>query len=408
LGFEMFIAGRYLRSRRRENFISLISLISITGVALGVIALDCSLSMMNGFETEIRQRIVETTAHISVYTYAGEGFSDWRSLADKVQEVPEVIGVAPGIYAKSVIGSSQANEGVYVKGIIPEEEVKVSRLPQNIVAGRLSFEDPNDSLPGIVIGRELASTLGVKIKDEVIIASLKQKKLSITIQPKYKRFRVTGIFETGFNEYDATLVYIAMPIAQDLFKLDGLITDLQVKVTDVYRSREVAKRIEEHIGQPYYAVDWSERHKNLFSWMTLEKYGMTLILGLIVVVAAFGIVSTLVMLVLQKRQEIAILKSMGATQQQVMRIFVIQGTLLGIVGTVAGTCIGFLACWLQKEFHLVSIPSEIYFINTLPIDMRFHEFVLIAVSSVLISFLATLYPSRRASRLFPSDILRHG
>jgi len=408
LGFEMFIAGRYLRSRRRENFISLISLISITGVALGVIALDCSLSMMNGFETEIRQRIVETTAHISVYTYAGEGFADWRSLAEKVQEVPEVIGVAPGIYAKSVIGSSQANEGVYVKGIIPEEEVKVSRLPQNIVAGRLSLEDPNDSLPGIVIGRELASTLGVKIKDEVVLASLKQKKLSITIQPKYKRFRITGIFETGFNEYDATLVYIALPVAQDLFKLEGLVTDLQVKVTDVYRSREIAKRIEEHVGQPYYAVDWSERHKNLFSWMTLEKYGMALILGLIVVVAAFGIVSTLVMLVLQKRQEIAILKSMGATQQQVMRIFVIQGTLLGIVGTVAGTCIGFLACWLQKEFHLVSIPSEIYFINTLPIDMRFHEFVLIAISSILISFLATLYPSRRASRLFPSDILRHG
>jgi len=408
LGFEMFIAGRYLRSRRRENFISLISLISITGVALGVIALDCSLSMMNGFETEIRQRIVETTAHISVYTYAGEGLVDWRSLAEKVQEVPEVIGVAPGIYAKSVIGSSQANEGVYVKGIIPEEEVKVSRLPQNIVAGQLDLEDPNDSLPGIVIGRELASTLGVKIKDEVVLASLKQKKLSISIQPKYKRFRVTGIFETGFNEYDATLVYIAMPVAQDLFKLEGLVTDLQVKVTDVYRSREIAKRVEEHVGQPYYAVDWSERHKNLFSWMTLEKYGMALILGLIVVVAAFGIVSTLVMLVLQKRQEIAILKSMGATPQQVMRIFVIQGTLLGIVGTVAGTCIGFLACWLQKEFHLVSIPSEIYFINTLPIDMRFHEFALIAVSSVLISFLATLYPSRRASRLFPSDILRHG
>jgi lipoprotein-releasing system permease protein len=408
LGFEMFIAGRYLRSRRRENFISLISLISITGVALGVIALDCSLSMMNGFETEIRQRIVETTAHISVYTYAGEGFVDWRSLAKKVQEVPEVIGVAPGIYAKSVIGSSQANEGVYVKGIIPEEEVKVSRLPENIVAGQLNLEDPNDTLPGIVIGRELASTLGVKIKDEVVLASLKQKKLSITIQPKYKRFRVTGIFETGFNEYDATLVYIAMPVAQDLFKLDSLVTDLQVKVTDVYRSREIAEMVEEHVGQPYYAVDWSERHKNLFSWMTLEKYGMALILGLIVLVAAFGIVSTLVMLVLQKRQEIAILKSMGATQQQVMRIFVIQGTLLGIVGTVTGTCIGFLACWLQKEFHLVSIPSEIYFINTLPIDMRFHEFVLIAVSSVLISFLATLYPSRRASRLFPSDILRHG
>jgi lipoprotein-releasing system permease protein len=404
----MFIARRYLKSRRRENFISLISLISIAGVALGVIALDCALSMMNGFETEVRQRIVNTTAHISVYSYAGEGFANWESVVKRVQEVPGVVAAAPGIYSKSVIGSNQANEGVYVKGIIPEEEVKVSQLQKNIVAGNMELDNPMDSLPGMIIGRQLASTLGVKIGDEVLLASLKQKKLSISIQPKYKRFRVTGIFETGFNEYDATLTYISMSTAQDLFKLDSLVTDVQVKVTDFYRARQLAEKISDHLGDPYYAVDWSERHKNLFSWMTLEKYGMALILGLIVLVAAFGIVSTLVMLVLQKRQEIAILKSMGATRQQVMKIFVIQGTLLGAVGTLTGTALGFLICWLQKEFHLISIPGDIYFINTLPIDMRWHEFVLIAVASITISFLATLYPSRRASRLFPSDILRHG
>lgn len=408
MGFEMFIARRYLNSRRRENFISLISLISIAGVALGVIALDCALSMMNGFETEVRQRIIDTTAHITVYSYAGEGFADWESIAKRAQEVPGVVAAAPGIYSKSVIGSSQANEGVYVKGIIPEEEVKVSRLQSNIIAGSLELDNPVDSLPGMIVGRQLASTLGVKIGDEVLLASLKQKKLSLSIQPKYKRFRITGIFETGFNEYDATLAYISMPVAQDLFKLEGLVTDVQVGVTDFYHAREIADKISDHLGDPYYTVDWSERHKSLFSWMTLEKYGMALIMGLIVLVAAFGIVSTLVMLVLQKRQEIAILKSMGATPSQIMKIFVIQGTLLGMVGTLTGTCVGLLVCWLQKEFHLISIPGEIYFINTLPIDMRWHEFVLIAIASIVISFLATLYPSRRASRLFPSDILRHG
>lgn len=408
MGFEMFIARRYLRSRRRENFISLISLISIAGVAVGVIALDCALSIMNGFETEVRQRIIDTTAHITVHSYVGEGFSDWESLGRRVQELPGVVATAPGIYSKSVIGSNDANEGVYVKGIVPEEEVKVSRLQQNIVAGSMELDNPMDSLPGIIIGRQLASTLGVKIGDEVLLASLKQKKLTITIQPKYKRFRVQGMFETGFNEYDATLIYISLPVAQELFKLEGVVTDLQVRVGDFYRAHQLAKKISDHLGDPYYAVDWSERHKNLFSWMTLEKYGMALILGLIVLVAAFGIVSTLVMLVLQKRPEIAILKSMGATRQQVMKIFVIQGTLLGTVGTLLGTCLGLFLCWLQSEFRLVSIPGDIYFINTLPVDMRWHEFVIIAVASITISFLATLYPSRRASRLFPSDILRHG
>ncbi len=210
------------------------------------------------------------------------------------------------------------------------------------------------------------------------------------------------------NEYDANLVYISMPMAQDLFNLNGLVTGLEVKVNDFYRSREIARQIEEHVGQPYYAVDWSERHKNLFGWMTLEKYGMSIVVGLIIAVAAFNIVSTLIMLVLEKRKDIAILKSMGSTRNQVMKIFVYQGTLLGVVGTLVGTALGFIVCWIQETFHLVSIPGEIYFINTLPIDTRLHEFVLVAVVSMLISFLATLYPSRRASYLFPADILRHG
>lgn len=408
MGFEFFIAKRYLKSRRRENFISFISLISIVGVAIGVGALDFVLSMMNGFETEIRQRIIDTTAHVTVYNYSADGFPDWKQLAERVQEVDDVVATAPNIFYKSVIGSGQANDGIFVKGIIPEEEVKVSRLAENLLAGELKLDTGSDSLPGILIGRELASTLGVKLHDEVVLASLKSKKLTLTLQPKYKKFTVTGIFETGMNEYDANLVYIAMPVAQELFKLEGLVTGLQVKVSDFYQSRAVARKVEEHLGEPFYAVDWSERHKNLFGWMTLEKYGMSIVVGLIIAVAAFNIVSTLIMLVLEKRKDIAILKSMGSTRKQVMKIFVLQGTLLGLVGTISGTVIGFLLCWLQQEFHLVSIPGEIYFITSLPIDIRPFEFVAVATVSVIISFLATLYPSRRAAQLFPSDILRQG
>lgn len=408
MGFELFIARRYLKSRRRENFISFISLISIIGVAIGVATLNVVMAMMNGFETEIRQRIIDTTAHITVYSYAGDGFSEWQELAEKVKAVPDVIATAPNIFYKSVIGSGDANDGIFVKGIDPEYEFNVSRLHENILTGEVMLGMTDDSLPGIVIGRELAGVLNVRVGDEIVLASLKQKKMTLTLQPKYKRFQITGIFETGMNEYDANLAYISIPMAQDLFKLEGLVTGLQVRVRDFYESERIARQIEETVGKPYYAIDWSERHKNLFGWMTLEKYGMSLVVGLIIAVAAFSIVTTLIMLVLEKRKDIAILKSMGANGRQITRIFMIQGTLLGVVGTILGTLLGFLLCWTQQTFEIVSIPGEIYFINSLPIDMHAPEFVIVAVASMLISFLATLYPSRRAARLFPSDILRHG
>ena len=378
------------------------------GVAIGVATLNFVMAMMNGFETEIRQRIIDTTAHITVYSYAGEGFDNWKSLAEKVNAVPDVVATAPNIFYKSVIGSGDANDGVFVKGIDPNYEFEVSKLRENIVAGEINLEETADSLPGIVIGRELAGILNVKLGGEVVLASLKQKKMTLTLQPKYKKFVVTGIFETGMNEYDGNLAYISIPVAQDLFKLDNLVTGLQVRVRDFYKSQEIAREIEEIVGSPYYAVDWSERHKNLFGWMTLEKYGMSIVVGLIVAVAAFNIVTTLIMLVIEKRKDIAILKSMGANRKQVMKIFMFQGTLLGFVGTIAGTLLGFALCWAQQTFNIVSIPGEIYFINSLPIDMRLVEFAIIAGASVIISFLATLYPSRRAARLFPSDILRHG
>jgi lipoprotein-releasing system permease protein len=408
LGFELFIATRYLQSRRKEQFISFISLISILGIVIGVGALDFVLSMMNGFEREIRGRIIATTAHISVSSLLDDGFANWQELANEVESVEGVVATAPNVFYKTVIGSQEANEGIFVKGIIPREEMQVSRLADNIIAGDLYLGDPNDTLPGIVLGRDLASTMRVAINDEVVLASLRSKKLTVVLQPKYKRFQVTGIFETGMNEYDANLAYISIEAAQDLFNLENMVSGLQVKVTDIYDSRNIAERIREKLGSLFRATDWSERHKNLFGWMTLEKYGMSIVVGLIVAVAAFNIISTLIMLVLEKRRDIAILKSMGATRRQVMKIFVFKGTILGAIGSVLGTGLGYFLCWLQQTFELVAIPGEIYFINVLPIDMRFWEFSLIAAVSLLISFLATIYPSLRAARLYPVDILRLG
>ncbi|MCK4858311.1 MAG: lipoprotein-releasing ABC transporter permease subunit [candidate division Zixibacteria bacterium] len=406
--FEFFIAKRYLRSRRRENFISVISMMSAIGVAIGVAALVFVLSMMNGFESEVRGRIIATAAHVTVYSYVNDGFADWEKLAAQIEALPDVVATAPHILYKTVIGSRDGNDGVFLKGIIPEYETNVSELAESIIAGRLDVGLTPDSLPGILLGRELASTMGVIIGDEVVLASLKSKKRTLVLQPKYKKCQVTGIFETGFYEYDANLAYISLASAQRLLNLDDLVTGLQVKVTNFYRSSEIASQIEDQLGDHFFAIDWTKRHKNLFSWMTLEKYGLSLVVGLIIAVAAFNIISSLIMLVLEKRKDIAILKSMGATRGQIMRIFVLKGTILGTAGALAGTLLGYLLCWLQETYNLVSIPGEFYFISSLPIEVRWWEFGIVALATILISFLSTLYPSRRAARLFPVDILRHG
>lgn len=408
MGFETFIAKRYLRSRRRENFISFTALISIITIALGVAVLDFVMSMMNGFESEVRGRIIDTAAHINVYSLTAEGFAEWEIVQQMIESVPDVVATAPNIIAKTVISSEHTNDGIMVKGVLLSEEVKVSKLGENIVAGDLTFGDSTDSVPGILIGRQLASELGVAIGDDVVLASLKSKKRTLILQPKYRKFMVTGIFETGLNEYDASLAYISLAEAQDLFKMENLVSGIQVRVKDFYDSRNIAEKIEEKLPPNFMAVDWSQRHKSLFYWMELEKLGLALVVGLIVTIAAVNIVSILVMLVLEKRRDIAILKAMGATRRQVMRIFMYQGTLLGLTGSAIGSLLGFAACWAQETFHLVSIPGDIYFISTLPIEIRILEFFIVGAVSVGISFLATIYPSRRAAALFPVDILRLG
>ena len=406
--YEFFIAKRYLRSKRKSKYLSVITLISIGGVLIGVAALTFVLSMMNGFEREVRSRIIGTTAHVTVLSSEEEGISDYQKLVPSIKSNPQVTGVAPFIYFKAAIASKESSDGIVIRGVDPDQEKNVTEIENNLVAGSFDLKEKEDELPGIVLGGTLADNLRVKIGDEVILFSINRETVSAGfLSPKASKFKVVGIFETGMYEYDSNLAYILLASAQKILSSGDAVTGLQVKISNIYKAEKVAKELDSKLGPDYYATDWMHLHKNLFSWMALEKYAMFIVLSLIVAVAAFNIVSTLIMIVIEKRKEIGILKSMGATSASIMRIFMLEGLVSGIVGTILGSILGFILCWIQKTFKPISLPPEIYFISTLPIDMRFFDFLIVALAAVGITFLATIYPAYRASQMLPVEAIRY-
>jgi len=408
MSYEFFIAKRYLRSKRKTKFVSVITLISVGGVLIGVTALDFILSMMNGFEKEVRSRIIGTTAHVSVFSTYEEGIKDYQDLIPGIKETKHVVEVAPYIYYKAAIASKTGSDGIVVRGIDPEKERLVTDLERNLSLGSLDLEPEEEELPGILLGATLADRLGVELGDDVVLFSLKEGSLTTGwSQPKASKLKVKGIFETGMYEYDASLAYISLHTAQKLFNLGSRVTGLHLKLDNLYQAGKVAKQVEEKLGYHYYALDWMHMHKNLFSWMALEKYAMFIVLSLIVAVAAFNIISTLIMVVIEKRKDIGILKSMGCTNASIMKIFMFEGLVVGVVGIVLGTVFGYLLCWIQKSFNIISLPPEIYFISSLPVDMRPLDFILVAVAAMLLTFLATVYPARRAAQLSPVEAIRY-
>ena len=408
MSYEFFVAKRYLKSRRKTKFVSVITMISIGGVLIGVAALNFVLSMMNGFEKEVRSRIIGTTAHVSVFASYTDGIEDYEKLLPEIKETKHVVEVSPFIYYKAAIASKKGSDGIVVRGIDPEKEKLVTDIERNVKVGSLDLEKEEDEFPGILLGATLADRLGVELGDNVVLFSLKEGSLSTGWStPKASKLKVAGIFETGMYEYDASLAYISLSTAQKLFNLDHKVTGLQVKLDDLYKADKVAKELELKLGPHYYALDWMHMHKNLFSWMALEKYAMFIVLSLIVAVAAFNIISTLIMVVIEKRKEIGILKSMGATNTSIMKIFMFEGLVVGVVGTVLGSGLGYLLCWIQKTFNLISLPAEIYFISSLPVDMRISDFTIVALSAIILTFLATIYPAKRASQLTPVEAIRY-
>jgi lipoprotein-releasing system permease protein len=402
---HLFIAQRYLRSRSRSGFISLISYLSIGGVTIGTAALIIVMSVMNGFESEVRQRILGADAHVRLTTYGDRGITDWPEVAAIVRKVPHVIGVSPYIFEKGMLRVGNATEGVMLRGVDPATLSQVSDLPKHILSGSVNFA--HDGLPGIVIGRFLAERLGVAVNDTVVLFS-PAGMTSTFSAPAVRKFIVTGVFQTGLFEFDDIIAYLDVNVARELFKRSDRVDGLEIKLDNMYLAGKVKRELESRFDQPYYAQTWFELRRTLFSWMKIEKWMWTIVLSLIIMVAAFNILSTLIMVAMEKRRDIGILKAMGARDRDVARIFSTQGLIVGIVGGTLGTLIGFLVCLGQLRYHWVSLPSDIYFLEALPVKMQPLDFVAVVVIAVLLSYLGAVYPARRAARLQPVDAIREG
>lgn len=407
LPYEVFIGLRYLRARRKEGFISLITFISIAGVALGVTALIVVISVMAGFEEDLRNKIIGTSAHITVVKHGGEPIKDYRQATAETSRVKGVVAATPFVLSQVMVTSSYNVSGIVLRGIDPETESTVTDLERNIKIGSLDLLKKEQDEPGIIIGKELARNLGVLDGDMLTLISPMGSSTPAGMIPRFKNFRVAGIFDSGFFEFDNSLAYISIGQAQRFFNMGDMATGIEVKVDDVYAARSIGRDIQMALGGDYWVRDWMQMNRNLFSAIKLEKITMFVILILIVLVAAFNIVSTLIMIVMEKGREIAILKSMGATRTGIMKIFMIDGLIIGTIGTTIGVAGAAFLCWVLKTYPFISLPSDIYYLSKLPVKMIPANFVITALAAVTISFLATLYPSWKAGRLDPVEALRY-
>jgi len=410
MSYEFFIAKRYLKTRGKTGFINLITYISILGVTIGVAALIIVLSVMNGFESEVRSRIIGFDTHIRLRTYHDEGVDNYAEVVKMIRDIPYIVGLSPYILDKGMIRSGERSTGIMVRGADQETVNDVSDLGKNIIYGKLELglilrEDGRD-LPGIVLGRYLADQLLVDVGDNVVIISFSGVH-SMFQAPPVKQFTVTGFFETGFYEYDNAYAYVSIPAAQELFRMGEKVSGVEIRLSDLYKADAVVKEIDNRLGFPYYALTWFEMRKNLFSWMQLEKWAMFIILCLIILVAAFNIISTLIMVVMEKTKEIGILKSMGSTSRSITRIFLYEGIVVGVIGTLLGFGIGYTLCWAQQKYRFFSLPGDVYFINTLPIRMEVLDFVFIGLAAIVICLFSAIYPARKAATLAPVEAIRY-
>ena len=413
--FELFIGLRYLKAKRKSTFISLITLISVAGVALGVMALIIVLAVMTGFEEDLKDKILGTNAHIVVLK-GSSAMENYPSLISQLLDVDGVVAATPFIYNQVMLSSGKNVSGVVLRGIDVDSDAKVTNLHKSIEQGNIkSLEDTSRKIPGLVVGKELAKNLGLFVGDTVDVISPMGNITPLGMMPKMRRFQVTGIFNTGMFEYDSTLAYVSLAEAQDFLALGDVVTGIQLKVRDVYKTGALTKVINKELGPPYFARDWMQMNRNILFALKTEKSVMFIILTLIVLVAAFGIASTLFMVVMEKTRDIAILKSMGATSRSIMRIFVFEGVIIGVLGTAIGVLSGLLVALnlepivsvVQKVTGFELFSKDIYYLDHFPSRVITSDVVLISVTAILISFAATLYPSWAASRLSPAEALRY-
>jgi len=411
MSFEYLIGGRYLRAKQKETFVSLITMLSVAGVAVGVMALIVVIAVMAGFESDLKHRILRVESHVVLMRH-GNSLSDYHKILDQVVNTDGVEAATPFIYTQIMLRSSSRVSGAVLRGIDPESAGGVIKVLEN--SALLNIEkirqgdDTTGSVPGIILGKELARNLGVGMGNAVYLISSRGMISPMGYLPAMKRFQVAGLFESGMYEYDGSLAYIHLRDAQKILHMEDSITGIEVRVNDIYYARKIADKIVAAIGFPYWAKDWMQMNYNLFSALKLEKTVMFIILALIVLVAAFNIASTLIMMVMGKTRDIAILKAMGAMDGSIRKIFIFKGMIIGSVGTTLGVCLGFIICKLLEKYKFIELPGDVYYISTLPVRLETLDVFIIAAAAMVICFVATLYPARQASKLNPVEAIRYG
>jgi lipoprotein-releasing system permease protein len=417
--WEIMVALRYLRARRKEMFVSLIALIAGGGVAIGVMVLCIVMSVMTGFEEDLRDRILGFNPQIVLLSHGGT-VRDYPKVVDMVREAPGVTAAAPFVYGQAMVSSDNSVAGAVVRGVEPGHASDVVDVQKHLKEGStdklgqpmsvntiVDGKDETLQVPQILIGFELAKTLGVGVGDWINMMSPLGSPTAVGMVPRVKRFGVGGIFDSGMYDYDSTIVFMSMADAQRFFEIGEKATGIEVRVDDIDAARVVARDLEHRVGYPYFARDWMEVNRNLFVAFRLEKFIQFIVLMLIVLVAAFNIAATLVMVVMEKRKDIAILKSMGATNLAIAAIFVFKGAVIGILGTVAGILGGLGGAALLERYQFIELPKDVFYVSTVPVRIYPENFAMVAVAAIAICVIATIYPARQAARLAPVDVIRY-
>jgi lipoprotein-releasing system permease protein len=449
--FELFVATRYLRAKRRQAFIGVITAISVLGVAAGVASLIVALAVNNGFRQDLQARLLGSTSHISLLRVESDGMRDWRPLFEKLSKQPHVIATAPAIYEQVLISRGPRARGAVLKGMLPQYERKVSDLLNSVTLGSATALDettaadqdarvgtdafvrpagagprpptnttppqsPDDlagvqqrvaAMPPIILGKDMAEEIGATVSSVVLVTSPQGELTPFGMVPKYIRFRVAGIFNSGFFDYDSSWAFIRLSDAQQLFGLGDVISVIQFKIDDIYLAGQVAHSLEETAGHGFMATSWMEQNKPLFRALRLERVVTFITIGLIVFVAALNILISLIMMVMEKTKDIAVLMSLGTKKKQIRRVFIAQGVLIGVIGTVIGLVLGYAISWAGGHYHFISLSAEVYSIDYVPFAPRLVDGLIVALVSIGISFIATIYPSWSASRILPAEALRY-
>src|SRR3954471_7190908 len=423
--FELFIAARYLRAKRRQAVIGVITLISVIGVAAGVASLIIALAINNGFRQDLQERLLGSQAHVSLMRVEdAAGFKNWRELLSDLSKKPHVIGAAPAIFEQVLVSRGSRAKGIILKGIIPQDEKKISSLLNHLSAGSIeALERPKDEtlaplegsesqasvpqLAPIVLGKDLAQDLGAMVGSVVMVTSPQGELTPFGLVPKYVRFKVVGIFNSGFYDYDTAWAFTRLTDSQRLFGVGDIASVIEFKLDDLYLAPQVGEELAKDAGPGFQTINWMEQNKALFRALRLERLVTFITIGLIVAVAALNILISLIMMVMEKTKDIAVLMSMGARRSQIRRIFIAQGVLISVIGTFLGVIFGYVLSWAGAHYKLVSLSAEVYSIDYVPFAPRPLDGLLVAVVAIAISFLATIYPSWSASRVLPAEALRY-